>query len=48
MAKIIDLESKAKGISLYNLGEGLPYNMSGEYSKIHYPLTNDILKSIQK
>ena len=48
MAKIIDLESKAKGISIYNLGEGLPYNMSGEYSKIHYPLTNDILKSIQK
>jgi hypothetical protein len=48
MAKIIDLESKSRGISLYNLGEGLPFNMSGEYSKIHYPLNEEIIKLIEK
>lgn len=48
MAKIIDLESKARGTSLYNLGEGLPFNMSGEYSKIYYPLPEEYLKLLQK
>jgi hypothetical protein len=48
MAKIIDLESKSRGISIYNLGEGLPFNMSGEYSKIHYPLPKEYIKLIEK
>ena len=48
MARIIHLESKARGTSLYNLGEGLPFNMSGEYSKVHYPLPEEYLRLIQK
>jgi hypothetical protein len=48
MAETLHLESKSRGISLYNLGEGLPFNMSGEYSKIHYPLNQEIIKLIEK
>lgn len=47
MARIIHSESKSRGVSVYNLGEGLPYNMSGEYSKIHYPLPEEYLKLIE-
>lgn len=46
MAKIIHKESVSRGVNLYNLGEGLPFNMSGEYSKAHYPLTQDIINLI--
>jgi hypothetical protein len=46
MAKIIHEESKSRGVKLYNLGEGLPFNMSTPYSKQHYPLPDSILNSL--
>lgn len=46
MSKEIHKECNDRGISLYNLGEGLPFNMSGEYSKIHYPLTDELKNKI--
>jgi hypothetical protein len=48
MAQNIHEECSSRNISLYNLGEGLPFNMSGEYSKIHYPLNQEIIKLIEK
>ena len=48
MAQTLDMESKRRGVKLFNLGEGLPFNMSSTYSKKHYPLTEEIIKLITK
>lgn len=48
MAETLHIESKERNINLYNIGEGLPFNISGEYSKAHYPLTEKIIKLITK
>jgi len=42
MAKILHIHSVKNNVNLYNLGEGLNYNISTEYSKKHYPLTEEI------
>ena len=43
MAEILQNQNLKNNINLYNLGEGFKYNQSTEYSKIHYPLTKEIL-----
>ena len=43
MASTLHSQAKARGTTLYNLGEGLPFNISGEYSKTHYPLSKEII-----
>ena len=48
MAETLHLESKKRGTLLFNLGEGLPFNMSGGYSKMNYPLNEEIIKLIIK
>ena len=47
MAKILHTHSVKNNVNLYNLGEGFDYNISTEYSKIHYPLTKEIINKIK-
>jgi len=42
MAKSLHEYSKLNGCKLYNLGEGFNFNCSTDYSKIHFPLSNEI------
>ena len=42
MSEIIFNKSKAINCKIYNLGEGLDYNMASNHSSTHFPLTEDI------
>ena len=33
---------------IYNLGEGFDYNISSDYSKIYFPLTDEIKEKIRR
>jgi len=46
LAKIIHTKSQETGTKIYNLGEGLPYNITTTYSQEHYPLTDEIKQII--
>jgi hypothetical protein len=47
MNEILFNYSQQNNIKIYNLGEGFDYNISTEYSKIHYPLTKEIINKIK-
>jgi hypothetical protein len=40
--------SLLNGTNIYNLGEGFDFNCSSDYSKIHFPLTDEIKSKINK
>lgn len=40
--------SKSNGTRIYNLGEGLEFNCSSDYSSTHFPLTDEIRNIINK
>lgn len=48
MAKFLYEYSLQNNCRLYNLGEGFDFNCSGDFSKLHFPLSNQIKSIISK
>lgn len=48
MAKTLYDYSKENGCVLYNLGEGFEFNCSSDFSKLHFPLPDSMIKTIHK